>query len=67
MKRNSLCHHQNDLSPQQEAEKGCERMHRYLEATRPAFEEALRRSKALGITANGVLAGPSLRVRRETK
>lgn len=46
---------------------GHERMRRYLEATRPAFEEALRRSKALGLAANGVLAGPSHRVKKEMK
>lgn len=63
MERASPCRHQNNLPSQFEQEIAREGMRQYLKATRPAFEEALRRSKELGFAANGLLAGPSLTVK----
>jgi len=37
------------------------RMMTYLSQTKPAFEEAVVKSRGLGASARGVLAGPILR------
>ena len=62
MKRGHLKHHWSQSSAQHERGRGLERMRRYLEATRPAFEKTVLLSKTVGNEANGVLAGPSRRV-----
>lgn len=67
MERDSLHHNQSQLPSLHELEMRLERMRRYMEATRPAFEEAARRSKALGLEPKGVLAGPSYCTKREMK
>lgn len=38
-----------------------DRMRAYLKLTRPAFEQAVVKSRTLGKAANGVLAGPLAR------
>lgn len=38
------------------------RMHAYLKETHASFKEAVSRSRSLGKSANGVLAGPIVRV-----
>lgn len=42
---------------------GKKRMEAYLKATQPEFEAAVERASTLGQAANGVVAGPRVRVK----
>lgn len=63
MKRDCIRHRQVNLPSGNEQEMRLARMQKYVEVTRPAFEEAIRRRKLQGVEVNGLLADPACRKR----